>query len=525
MPTASARATLDAIIRRHGLTLEFPPGVQREVEEIQRAPDIDDPALDDLTALPFVTIDYPDSMDLDQALHIEREGDGFVVRYALADAAHFVRPGSALLREALRRGVSYYLPGITVPMIPGELSEGLVSLLPGVPRRALVFVMRLDRDGQSTATTLVRARILSRAKLSYAGVQAHFDRPTASPLADQPFSGSLALLREVGERRIADARQRDVIEIDRLETEVELSDPQGTGFALRVQQRNDVSRWNEQISLLCNIEGARLMASRDRGATHVQPVFRVHEPPEPAALERLQRIAARVVAAHGLPPALGRWRRDETPRESLADYLARLRASDAPEPVVTAIERQALITWQRSVFSSEPGQHYALGVSPYARFSAPMREVVGIYTHKEALEKLGLVAEAAPERDEALRERVIDAANAGKERQRRIDKDLLGAFIDQLLAQDLGLPEDRRPSRPGAVLGLRPSRLYVRLDQPPVELKVYAGDLGRPYALEDEIALAPEDGQGRSFTLGDRVALRTVGRDERGRWRLVPAQG
>ena len=98
MPTASARATLDAIIRRHGLTLEFPPGVLREVEEIRRAPNIDDPSLDDLTALPFVTIDYPDSMDLDQALHIEREGDDFVVRYALADAAHFVRPGSALLR-------------------------------------------------------------------------------------------------------------------------------------------------------------------------------------------------------------------------------------------------------------------------------------------------------------------------------------------------------------------------------------------------------------------------------------------
>lgn len=517
-----AAATLHAILDEHGLSVEFPPPVLREVEAIQRDPGIDDPALADLTHLPFVTIDYADSRDLDQAMHLEREADGFVVRYALADAAHYVRPGSALFDEALARGVSYYLPGLTVPMLPPELSEGIVSLLPGVDRRALVFVLHLDHDGRTRRTEVVRGRIRSRAKLSYDGVQAHHDDPGSSPLAGQLQTETLELLGQVGRLRIAEARGRDVIHFDRVETEVDLQDG-GSAFCVRVERRNDVSRWNEQISLLCNIEGARLLAARGGEREHVQPVYRVHEPPEPVALQRLQRMMRRMVQAHGLAPSLGDWRRDGAQaRESLADYLDRLRSSETPRRVVDAIERQALYTGQRSTFSAEPGRHYALGVSPYARFSAPMREIVGVFTHKEALELLGLEPpRATDERDERLREQVIAAANTGKERQRRIGKRVTGAFIDQLLGGDLELPLERRATRRGTVLGLNPSRLYVQLDDPPVEVKVYTEELG-PCRLEDEISLVPEQGDGCRFTLGDSLALRTAGRDSRGRWRLAP---
>ena len=125
-PVPSARDAVQAILNEEGLPPQFPPDVEAEVEALRRSPGLDDPSLLDLRALPFVTIDGPTSRDLDQALLVERDGDDLVVHYAIADAAYFVRPGSALFAEALRRGASYYVPGRVVPMLPPALSEGLI---------------------------------------------------------------------------------------------------------------------------------------------------------------------------------------------------------------------------------------------------------------------------------------------------------------------------------------------------------------------------------------------------------------
>src|SRR6185503_10271633 len=105
-----------------------------------------------------------------QALAIETTADGWIAHYAIADAAWFVRPGTALWAEALRRGASYYLPGMSVPMLPRALSEGLVSLGPDVDRRAMLFSMTIDRDGACRSTAITRARIRSRAQLDFATV-------------------------------------------------------------------------------------------------------------------------------------------------------------------------------------------------------------------------------------------------------------------------------------------------------------------------------------------------------------------
>ncbi|MBL8740386.1 MAG: RNB domain-containing ribonuclease, partial [Myxococcales bacterium] len=124
----SAEAALESVLAELEITRDFPDDVTGEVEAWLARPGIDDPALVDLRALPFVTIDGPTSKDLDQALYIEKAGKGHVVHYALADASHYAPSASALFREALRRGASFYFPGFSVPMLPRALSEGLVSL-------------------------------------------------------------------------------------------------------------------------------------------------------------------------------------------------------------------------------------------------------------------------------------------------------------------------------------------------------------------------------------------------------------
>lgn len=531
-----ATASLYDILGRLGIDPFYAMEVEREVEAVMRRPEIDDTALDDMTDLAFITIDNEDSRDLDQALHIERRHDnergGFVVRYALADASHYVKPGSALFAEALRRGVSSYLPGLVVPMLPPALSEGIISLNPGVDRRALVFVMTLDDDGRCDTTAIRRARIRSRAKLTYDGVQAYHDDPGSCPFAKQTYCEVLDLMREVGERRLELERRRDVVHFQRLNTSVDIDD-QGR-FRLVEDVRNDVSLWNEQISLMCNIQGAKFLAACPEPRPDVQPIYRVHEAPSRESLDHVARVVDGIVRIHGLDPEVWCWQRQGSVAVSLGDYLDRLPRGGATERVRRAIERQALVINHRSSYTSEPGRHFALGVTPYSRFSSPMREVVGIFTHKEALEKLRLITPAAtPEEDEELRERIINAANSAKEQQRRLDKALIELAVGDLFRQDLDLDLFDRPVYTATVLGIKATRLYVQLDDPPAEVKVYVPHieavLGRSLAMStDELELAPTDQRDdsddrSSFRVGDAIMLRCHGYDDaRRRWDLRP---
>ena len=127
---------------------------------------------EDRTDLAFVTIDPPDSLDLDQALHLDRTHDGFVLHYAIADVGAVVEPGGALDVETRKRGQTFYLPDGKVPLHPKELSEGSASLLPDEDRPAVVWRIELDESARPLSCTVSRATVRSVARLDYAGVQA-----------------------------------------------------------------------------------------------------------------------------------------------------------------------------------------------------------------------------------------------------------------------------------------------------------------------------------------------------------------
>lgn len=514
-----ALARLYEILAEHGISRDYGAAVDREVDRLLAAPGIDDPALTDLTALPFVTIDNPGSRDLDQAMHIAGAPDGrFVVRYALADASHFVRPGGPLYAEAMQRGVTYYLPGLAVPMLPRALCEGIVSLNPGVNRRALVMRIVLDDDGRVVETGLERARINSRRQLTYEGVQRYFDRADNGALDGQPFTPTLENLRAVGERRIALGDERNVIRYNRIEVFSDIDPTDPDRFVVRSRKRTAVERWNEQLSVLCNAEGARFMAD-PRRSPHITPIFRVHPRPYDARREEFRTLTEVVARVHGLDPSVWSWKGSEP----LAAYLSRLPADEATARIGRAIERQALMINRRSTFSTDPGPHHGVGVDPYARFSAPMREMVGIFTHKEAIEKLlgsaptGWPAAAAREQEDMVR-----LANETKALQTRVAKAADRLVLDQFLADDLRKPPTERPRRTGTIMGLTSSKIYVQFDEPPFEVKVRLSDLSR--SKQTELTTDPAGAQATTKTengprlrLGDPIELR-VERLERRRY-------
>lgn len=517
---------LVALFAAHDLVVEHPAAVLAEARAWTADPGIADPSLVDLTALPFCTIDEETSKDLDQALFIQADtaedakGAGHVVWYALADASWFVRPGSALWDEALRRGASYYLPGLVAPMLPRILSEDLCSIGPKVDRRALVFRVALDAKGRVTQTRILRARVHSRAKLSYDGVQAWYDGKK-TPCEDAAVLASLERLATVGRLRMALAEERDVVRFRRTEIDVHLARHragQPLVFIAATDQRLAVERYNEQISLLCNMEGARfLQAAQDPEL--IQPIYRVHAPPQAERLAKLEQRLDAIVAHHKLDPSW-RWQRGH---ETLADYLERLPQGR----VATAIHRQAMMSSGRASFTSRPGGHYGIGADVYARFTAPMREIVGVFLHNEAFQRLSghptPLPQGVPD-DAVRREQVIAASNACHLVQKGLDRDANRMVLDHLLALDLR--QKRHPRRRGTVMGFDRRKVHVQLDDPAIDLKVYVHHLEeqagtRLRVSADLSSMAPTRGSGPCLNTGDAVDVWVVGEDTgRNRWRL-----
>lgn len=526
----TAMAAIWGIAFEAGMDPTFPPEVEDEVERLLAAPGLDDPALVDLEAVPFVTIDGPTARDLDQAIAVERESRGFRILYAIADAAHAAPPGSAIFTEALRRGASYYLPGLSIPMLPRALSEGITSLNADVTRRALVFDMRIDDQGRSLGTQVVRARIRSRAKLAFGEVQGMLDEPGGATLAARPYGESLLAMRDAGIALLRESETRDVVRYRRTEVDVHL---EGLRFVVVDGLRDGVELHNEQVSLLCNREGARLLLQGGHPA--VQPIYRVHPPPDPQRVLALDRMIDALVRAHDLPRATFAW---GGPRSgtSLSEYLQRLPERGPHARIARAIHRQAILVNLRSGYATQPAAHYGVGAEVYARFSSPMREVVGVFLHKEMLELLG-APPAAIQADVALREEVVAAANRAKARQKMVTDRANALVIDQLLGADLGSPVQRRPTHRATVMGLTPSKVHVQLDAPTIDLKLWVADLAAsigagPLVVDEEgvsLVTAGEAASGaaqghprRVLSLGDVVDLRVDRRDERGRWILDP---
>lgn len=519
------RQALLQIANELEIRTEFDDRARAEVEAVLASPGLDDPALEDMTGLPFVTIDGPTSKDLDQAVYIERgKGSGFEVFYALADASYYVPSSGALFHEALRRGASYYFPGFSIPMLPRELSEGLVSLNPDVLRRAMVFVCSLDDQGAIRSTRVVRARIKSRKKLTFEGVQDFYDDPGKSPITGEPYAESLELLRKVGEKRLEQSEVADVVRYRRREIEVKLDEAE-LGFVVLEAARFAVEVYNEQISLLVNREGGRLLAEAKH--PRLQPIYRVHPAPDPEKLGALRALTAGIARTHGLAPerfALGEG-------ESLNDLLSRLPREEPGEQqgitarVAQAVERQAILVNMRSAFSTEPSRHFGVGAEVYARFSSPMREIVGVFLHKEMLELLGLVTPGDNAVDEPLREMVVTAANRSRDLQRRVNDQTNRLVIDQLLSPDLQQAE--RPRHRGTVMGITASKIHVELDTPGLDLKIYLRDVGKALGgvwleiADDGATLVTKEDRKLVCAVGDGVDVRVLGHDKgQDRWVL-----
>lgn len=250
----------------------FPPEVEAAAAKAAANPRLPDL---DRTDIALVTIDPPESMDLDQAMFVERREAGYRVYYAIADVAAFVSAGDPIDVEANKRGETLYGANSKVPLHPKVLSEGAASLLPDQVRPALLWTIELDATGEGIAVDVRRARVRSRAKLDYAGMQGRIDAGGADPM--------WAVLREIGELRAQREQARGGVSLPLPEQELRASNGDWT---VEFRARVPLEDWNEQISLLTGMAAASLMMQAKVG------ILRTLPEPDPAAIERLRRTAA-----------------------------------------------------------------------------------------------------------------------------------------------------------------------------------------------------------------------------------------
>ncbi|NDU73257.1 RNB domain-containing ribonuclease [Actinomadura sp. DSM 109109] len=345
---AEVRAGLDRIRAEFSVPGPFPHAALAEAS----SPAVPSNGRVDLRDVPFFTLDPPGSLDLDQAMHLERRGSGHRVRYAIADVAGFVRPGGALDAEARARGVTLYLPDANTPLHPRPLSEGSASLLPGRERPAVAWTIDIDDAGRITRVDVRRALVRSRERLDHA---------TARRGSDP----RIALLGEIGERLIAAEAARAGMSLPLPEQEVVHADG---GWTLKLRGDLATEAWNAQISLLTGRAAARLMLDGGVGLLRTMP-------PAPAeAVERL-RPAARALGVS--------W-------PGNASYGDIIRALDPALPRHAALLHDAAGLMRGAGYTAFDGTRpeqavHAAVAAPYAHVTAPIRRLADRYATEVCL--------------------------------------------------------------------------------------------------------------------------------------------
>jgi exoribonuclease R len=443
------RIDFSALRRELELPVRFPPAAQAEADAAAAAPP---PSRVDRTDLPFVTIDPPSSMDLDQAMCLaRREGGGYRVRYAIADVSAFVPPGGELAAETWRRGQTIYLPDGKVPLHPAVLSEGAASLLPDQVRPAVLWTIDLDSDGAVRDVAVQRAAVRSRAKLNYAAVQ---DGVDAGRVA-----GPIALLPEIGRLLTERGLARGAINLPIPAQEVEPVDSGGWRLALIAPA--PVEEYNAQISVLTGMVAAQIMLAGKVGLLRTMP------PPPPGALAKLRAAATSLDIG---------WPEGAAPGRVIASV-------DPGDPRGAAFLDQAAELMRGAGYTpfdgTAPDQpEQAAVAAPYAHVTAPLRRLADRYATEACLalhagaEVPDWVREALPRLPEAMStsDRRASAANRGA-------IDLTEAVLLQ------GRVGEKFEA---GVLDVEESRAVIAIDDPPVRARCE----GEGFALGSRVPVA-----------------------------------
>jgi ribonuclease R len=446
---------------------------------------------EDWRDLPLITIDPPDAKDHDDAVHAVPDPDtgnrgGHIVTVAIADVAAYVRPGSALDREAFLRGNSVYFPDWVVPMLPERISNDLCSLKPGVNRPALAIRMVIGADGRKRSHTVHRVLFRSAARLSYGQAQAAIDGKPDD--ATGPILETILKPLWAAYRTMAAARdRRGPLDLDLPERKIVLND-KGMVVDVRVPERLEAHRLIEEMMIAANVAAAETLEKHGQAL-----LYRVHDSPSPEKLAAL--------------------------RDFLGSLDLSFLGSDAVRPVdfnrvlerardhgkIQQVSEIVLRTQAQAEYAADNYGHFGLNLDRYAHFTSPIRRYADLIVHRALIAALRLGPDGLTDAELERLQGTAEHISATERRAMLAERETADRLLAQFLAERIGARFE------GRISGVTKSGLFVRLKETGADGFVPASTLGADYYRYDESRQAMTgDRTGESFGIGDDVVVRLL---------------
>ncbi|MCE8033469.1 ribonuclease R [Halomonas sp. MCCC 1A11057] len=500
---------IDIAIRSYEIPAEFPPEVHDQIAEMSaEVAEQDKQHRIDLRHLPLVTIDGEDAKDFDDAVCAWKTKSGsWKLIVAIADVSHYVRPGSPLDEEAIRRGNSVYFPGQVVPMLPELLSNGLCSLNPHVDRLAMVCELNISKSGAISRYRFYEAVFQSHARLTYTKVAAILDeddpegdalrreyRDLVKPLKD--LHQLYKVLRQARE-------ERGAIDFETTETAIVFNEERKIEKIVP-RSRNDAHKLIEECMLAANVATARFLDKHDLPA-----LYRIHERPSPERLDKLRLFLNEL----GLSVGGG----DEpTPQ----DYQV-LAEAIRGRPDADVIQTVMLRSMSQAVYSPHNEGHFGLAYPAYAHFTSPIRRYPDLLVHRAirsvirgprqtntVLRAEGAKVEPPSKWAPYTFEQMLELGEHCSMTERRADdatRDVEDWLKCEFMSDKLGEVFE------GTIASVTQFGIFVRLDEVYVEGLVHVTSLPSDYYhYEPEKHRLKGERTGMSYRLGDGVTVQVA---------------
>lgn len=485
----SAGMEIEIATRSHGLSFTWPIAVEKEAKRFKKQVSNQDKAERvDIRDLAFVTIDGEDAKDFDDAVFCTKTRSGWVLYVAIADVAHYVKPGMALDEEAGDRGNSVYFPNRVIPMLPEVLSNGLCSLQPKVDRLCMVCEMRLDESGEINQYKFYEAVMHSKARLTYTEAASMLvDEDPVLRKKHQEIIPSLENLYTVYKLLSKIRHKRGAIDFEMPEPYIVFND-QGKIEKIIAKHRNDAHRLIEECMLAANVCAANFLLK------HKMPgLFRVHEGPNPEKLGTLRTL----LRERGLILSGG-----ENP--SSKDY-AKIMKKIQERPDVNLLQTALLRSLSQAVYQGDNYGHFGLAYEAYTHFTSPIRRYPDLLVHRAIRH---ILERKRPRSFMYSAEQLQELAEHCSATERRADEATRDA-VDWLKCEYMSsrIGEEYQ----GKVTGVTSFGLFVSLDEEYIEGLVHVTSLKNDYYRYDAIRhQLTGEATGMCYTLGDKVRIRVI---------------
>ncbi len=484
-PTAPKAVSLIAI-HQHGIPDDFPDKV---IDEADKAKPAGLKGREDLRDMPLLTIDPSDARDHDDACYAHADDDpknpgGHVIWVAIADVAAYVTPGTALDREARKRGNSSYFPDRVVPMLPDRLSGDLCSLHEGVPRACIAVRMQIDADGNKIGHRFVRGLMRSAASLHYAEVQEAIDgtpNDRTGPLLEAVLKPLYAAYAALKKARAA----RQPLELDLPERKIVLSDT-GEVTSVAFRDRLDAHKLIEEFMILANVAAAETLIAKRRPL-----LFRVHEEPAPEKLESLRETAQ----AAGLNLAKGQVLQTR--------HLNALLTAAAGTEDAELINLTTLRSMAQAYYNPENFGHFGLALRNYAHFTSPIRRYADLIVHRALISAHGWGKDGLTEDEIARLDETATHISDTERRSMMAERDTTDRYLAAYLSERVGNEFS------GRISGIARFGAFVKMDETGADGLVPVRSLGREFFHFDrEAGTLMGSDTGLIIAIGQRVTVR-----------------